>query len=61
MNLCQVSVLYKELKFASHEIETSVGTLCVQCDIIIILPGFSSKLVSYMARHIEKNCCVKLK
>ena len=49
VNLCQV--LYKELKFASHEIETSVGSMCTMWVWWYnnFLPGFSSKLVSSMA------------
>ena len=58
VNLCQV--LYKELKFASHEIETSVGSMCTMWVWWYnnFLPGFSSKLVSSMA-YWQKNCCAK--
>ena len=58
VNLCQV--LYKELKFASHEIETLVGSMCTMWVWWYnnFLPGFSSKLVSSMA-YWQKNCCAK--
>ena len=60
MWICAKFYLYKELKFASHEIETSVGSMCTMWVWWYnnFLPGFSSKLVSSMA-YWQKNCCAK--